>query len=29
MIRKYNDMIDNGNDLSECRYNFIREIKTL
>lgn len=29
MIRKYNDMINSGNDLSEYRYNFIREIKTL
>ena len=29
MIRKYNDRINNGENLSECRYDFIREIKTL
>ena len=29
IIRKYNDMINNGDDLNECRYSFIREIKAL
>ena len=29
IISKYNNEISSGADLNECRYNFIREIKTL